>query len=67
MFNDVKVQQKIYFSNLFDVLFSGCYQLLEEYNFILDVKIFKKYNEPKNIRIKEEENFIKKIDKIVKK
>ena len=66
-FNDVKVQQKVDFSNLCDILFPGYYQLLEEYNFILGLKIFEKHNDPVKIRNMKEDKFIKEIDKIAQK
>jgi len=66
-FNDVKTQQKVDFSNLCDILFPGYYQLLEEYNFILGLKIFEKYNNPEKIRNMKEEKFEKEIDKIAQK
>ena len=42
-FVNIKVMQKVDFSNLCDILFPGYYQLLEEYNFILGLKIFEKF------------------------
>ena len=66
-FNDIKVQQKVDFSNLCDILFPGYYQLLKEYNCILGLKIFEKYNDPEKIRNMKEDKFIKDIDKIAQK
>ena len=66
-FNNVKVQQKVDFSNLCDILFPGYYQLLEEYNFILGLKIFEKFNDPAIIKNMEEEKFHKEVDKIAQK
>ena len=62
-----KVQQKVDFSNLCDILFPGYYQLLEEYNFILGLKIFEKFNDPAIIKNMKEEKFHKEVDKIAQK
>ncbi len=43
-FNSIKVQQKVNFSNLTDMLFPGYYQLLNENNYILGLKVFQKYS-----------------------
>lgn len=66
-FVNIKVMQKVDFSNLCDILFPGYYQLLEEYNFILGLKIFEKFNDPRKINNMKEEKFYKEIDKISQK
>lgn len=66
-FVNIKVMQKVDFSNLCDILFPGYYQLLEEYNFILGLKIFEKFNDPRKINNMKEEKFYKEIDKIAQK
>ena len=66
-FVNIKVQQKVDFSNLCDILFPGYYQLLEEYNFILGLKIFEKFNDPAIIKDMKEEKFYKEVDKIAQK
>ena len=66
-FNDIKVKQKNDFSNLCDLLFPGYYQLLNENNFVLGLKIFQKYNNPKIIKNLKEEKFYKDIEKIAEK
>ena len=43
-FNSIKVQQKVNFSNLTDMLFPGYYKLLNENNYILGLKVFQKYS-----------------------
>ena len=43
-FNSIKIQQKVNFSNLTDMLFPGYYQLLDENNYILGLKVFQKYS-----------------------
>ena len=50
--NSMKVQQKVDFSDLTDMLFPGYYQLLEECNFVVGLKIFEKFSDPKIIRKK---------------
>ena len=42
----IQTKEKISFSNLCDILFSGYYQLLDENNFILCLGVFKKYYHP---------------------
>ena len=42
----IQTKEKISFSNLCDLLFSGYYQLLDENNFILCLGVFKKYYHP---------------------
>lgn len=66
-FVNIKVQQKVNFSNLCDTLFPGYYQLLEEYNFVLGLKLFEKFNDPVIIRNTKEEKFYKEVDKIAQK
>jgi len=66
-FNDIKVKQKNDFSNLCDLIFPGYYQLLNENNFVLGLKIFQKYNNSKIIKNLKEEKFYKDIEKIAEK
>lgn len=65
--NSMKVQQKVDFSDLSDMLFPGYYQLLEECNFVVGLKIFEKFSDPKIIRKKKLETFLNEVDKIAKK
>lgn len=65
--NSMKVQQKVDFSDLSDMLFPGYYQLLEECNFIVGLKIFEKLSDPKIIRKKKLETFLNDIEKIAQK
>ena len=65
--NSMKVQQKVDFSDLTDMLFPGYYQLLEECNFIVGLKIFEKFSDPKNIRKKKLETFLNDVEKIAQK
>lgn len=65
--NSMKVQQKVDFSDLSDMLFPGYYQLLEECNFIVGLKIFEKFSDPKIIRKKKLETFLNDIEKIAQK
>ena len=65
--NSMKVQQKVDFSDLTDMLFPGYYQLLEECNFIVGLKIFEKFSDPKIIRKKKLETFLNDVEKIAQK
>ena len=65
--NSMKVQQKVDFSDLSDMLFPGYYQLLEECNFIVGLKIFEKFSDPKIIRKKKLETFLNDVEKIAQK
>ena len=65
--NSMKVQQKVYFSDLTDMLFPGYYQLLEECNFVVGLKIFEKFSDPKIIRKKKLETFLNDVEKIAQK
>ena len=65
--NSMKVQQKVDFSDLSDMLFPGYYQLLEECNFIVGLKIFEKVSHPKLIRKKKLETFLNDVEKIAQK
>lgn len=63
----MKIEEKVAFSNLTDLLFPGYYQLLDENNFILGLKIFEIYNHPNLIVNKKQSQFVTEIDKIAKK
>ena len=63
----MKVQQKVDFSDLTDMLFPGYYQLLEECNFVVGLKIFEKFSDPKIIRKKKLETFLNDVEKIAQK
>lgn len=63
----VQIKLKINFSNLCDLLFPGYYQLLDSNNFVLGLKIFKKYYSPEIVLNKKQSQFISEIDKIAKK
>jgi len=63
----IKIEEKVAFSNLTDLLFPGYYQLLNENNFILGLKIFEIYNHPNLIVNKKQSQFVTEIDKIAKK
>ena len=63
----VQTKQKINFSNLCDLLFPGYYQLLDENNFVLGLKIFKKYHHPEIVINKKQPQFVNEIDKLAKK
>ena len=65
--NSMKVQQKVDFSDLTDMLFPGYYQLLEECNFVVGLKIFEKFSDPKIIRKKKLETFLNDVEKIAQK
>lgn len=65
--NSMKVQQKVDFSDLTDMLFPGYYQLLEECNFVVGLKIFEKFSDPKIIRKKKLETFLNNVEKIAQK
>lgn len=65
--NSMKVQQKVDFSDLTDILFPGYYQLLEECNFIVGLKIFEKFSDPEIIRKKKLETFLNDVEKIAQK
>lgn len=65
--NSMKVQQKVDFSDLTDMLFPGYYQLLEECNFIVGLKIFEKFSDPEIIRKKKLETFLNDVEKIAQK
>ena len=65
--NSMKVQQKVDFSDLTDMLFPGYYQLLEECNFVVGLKIFEKFNDPEIIRKKKLETFLNDVEKIAQK
>ena len=66
-FNDIKVKQKNDLSNLCDLVFPGYYQLLNENNFLLEIILLKKYNNPESVKNIKEEKFYKEIDKIAQK
>ena len=63
---NVQVKQKNNFSNLCDLLFPGYYQMLDENNFILGLKIFKKYYHPEIVTNKKQSQFVDEIDKLAK-
>ena len=63
---NVQVKQKNNFSNLCDLLFPGCYQILDENNFILGLEIFKKYYHPEIVTNKKQSQFVDEIDKLAK-
>ena len=65
--NSMKVQQKVDSSDLTDMLFPGYYQLLEECNFVVGLKIFEKFSDPKIIRKKKLETFLNDVEKIAQK
>ena len=65
--NSMKVQQKVDFSDLTDMLFPGYYQLLEECNFVVGLKIFEKFSNPEIIRKKKLETFLNDVEKIAQK
>ncbi len=65
--NSMKVQQRVDFSDLTDMLFPGYYQLLEECNFIVGLKIFEKFSDPEIIRKKKLETFLNAVEKIAQK
>lgn len=65
--NSMKVQQKVDFSDLTDMLFPGYYQLLEECNFVVGLKIFEKFSDPEIIRKKKLETFLNDVEKITQK
>ena len=65
--NSMKVQQKVDFSDLTDMLFPGYYQLLEECNFIVGLKIFEKFSDPEIIKKKKLETFLNDVEKIAQK
>lgn len=65
--NSMKVQQKVDFSDLTDMLFPGYYQLLEECNFVVGLKIFEKFSDPEIIRKKKIETFLNDVEKIAQK
>lgn len=65
--NSMKVQQKVDFSDLTDMLFPGYYQLLEECNFVVGLKIFEKFSDPKIVRKKKLETFLNDVEKITQK
>lgn len=65
--NSMKVQQKVDFSDLTDMLFPGYYQLLEECNFVVGLKIFEKFSDPEIIRKKKLEIFLNDVEKIAQK
>lgn len=65
--NSMKVQQKVDFSDLTDMLFPGYYQLLEECNFIVGLKIFEKFSDSEIIRKKKLETFLNDVEKIAQK
>lgn len=63
----IQVQQKNYFSSICDLLFPGFYQLLDDSNFVLGLKTFKKYFHPDIVKNQNEKSFIEEIDKMAKK
>lgn len=65
--NSMKVQQKVDFSDLTDMLFPGYYQLLEECNFVVGLKIFEKFSDSEIIRKKKLETFLNDVEKIAQK
>lgn len=65
--NSMEVQQKVDFSDLTDMLFPGYYQLLEECNFVVGLKIFEKFSDPEIIRKKKLETFLNDVEKIAQK
>ena len=65
--NSIKVQQKVDFSDLTDMLFPGYYQLLEECNFIVGLKIFEKFSDPEIIKKKKLKTFLNDVEKIAQK
>ena len=65
--NSMKVQQKVDFSDLTDMLFPGYYQLLEECNFVVGLKIFEKFSDRKLIRKMKLETFLNDVEKIAQK
>ena len=65
-FNSIKVQQKVNFSNLTDMLFPGYYKLLNENNYVLGLKVFQKYS-LETIKNKKLETFINEVNKMAQK
>ena len=65
--NSMKVQQKVDFSDLTDMLFPGYYQLLEECNFVVGLKLFEKFSNQEFIRKKKLETFLNDVEKIAQK
>jgi transposase len=65
--NALKIKLKNNFSDLCDLLFPGYYQLLDENNFVLGLKIFEKYYHPALIINKKQSTFVNEIDRLAKK
>ena len=63
----IKIKLKNNFSDLCDLLFPGYYQLLDENNFVLGLRIFEKYYHPDLIINKKQSTFINEIDRLAKK
>ena len=63
----IQTKEKISFSNLYDLLFPGYYQLLDENTFILGLEIFKKYYHPEIVINKKQSQFVIEIDKLARK
>ena len=62
----IQTKEKINFSNLCDLLFPGYYQLLNENNFDIGLKVFEKFYHPSLVCKKKQPQFIKEVDKIAK-
>ena len=63
----IKIKLKNNFSDLCDLLFPGYYQLLNENNFVLGLRIFEKYYHPDLITNKKQSTFVNEIDRLAKK
>ena len=62
----IQIKQKVDFSNMCVMIFPGYYELLTRNTFVLGLEIFKKYNDPEEIKKKSEEDFKNKIEEIAK-
>ena len=63
----IKIKLKNNFSDLCDITFPGYYQLLDENNFVLGLKIFEIYYHPDLVTKKKQSTFVNEIDKLAKK
>ena len=63
----IKIKLKNNFSDLCDITFPGYYQLLDENNFALGLKIFEIYYHPDLVTKKKQSTFVNEIDKLAKK
>ena len=62
----MKIKGKVNFSNLCDMIFPGYYQLLNDNNFELGIRILQKYSHPSLITQKEQALFVNEIDTLAK-